>query len=163
MTYLKRSTLNFFYFCKFVELFFLTSLTVYIFMTGITVINFSPFGFGTEFHILSTIMVPILILVAMNLFYQNLLLNLRFNINLKSRTAGLICYDYVNYVFCHCWLESPCNDKCGTNRMLRKWLFKLVAFGGTIWLVTDCIRLCKNGYEPYEISKDDAIETLHGL
>ena len=135
MTYLKRDTLNFFYFCKFMELFFLAGLSIYLIAAAIKVYPYSEVGFQSEQEMTTTAMIPLVILVTLNLFYQNLLLNLRFSINLKSRTCGLICYKYVNYLFCHCCLEKCCRDKCGKKKTNIKWFFFNILLVGTIWCV----------------------------
>ena len=144
MTRLRRNTLYFLYFCKFLELFFLMGLSVYIIVVACDIMTWHDFGFGTELMILSTLMIPLIILVTLHLFYQNLLLNLRFSINLKSRTAGLICYKFVNYLFCHCFLEKCCRDKCKNRSTQVKWLFMIVLLGGTIWIVSEGKRLTEN-------------------
>ena len=74
-------------------------------------------------------------LSLMNLFYNNLLINLRFRCKMSCVTTGLCIYDCLNFMFCHCVLLKPCRDRCFTPWTLGKWVLKVGIFGYTIFLV----------------------------
>ena len=69
MTYLKRDTLNFFYFCKFAELFLLTGLSCYLIAAAVKVFPYNNPGFQSESEMTSALVIPLVILVTLNLFY----------------------------------------------------------------------------------------------
>ena len=105
-------------------------------------------------------MLGLIAIVTYHLFYTNLLLNLRFSINLKSRTAGLICYKYVNYLFCHCCLEIPCRDKSFTCQTTFKWVFMTIFLVWTLYIIQlNLDFLYSETYE--EVTAD--INRLNGL
>ena len=132
--YLRPGTLGLFYFCKFAELISLTIWTVLMMNSGITLIaNIISVIITKNYWTLLIATSICLVLSVFNLFYNNLLINLRFKTNLTSRTLGLCMYTFLNYLFCHCFLLNPCRDKCGTGWFYAKWLFKAVVFGFTIY------------------------------
>lgn len=132
--YLRPGTLGLFYFCKFAELICLTIFTVLMINSGITLILDIIDVKGKENHtILLVAASACLVLSVFNLFYNNLLINLRFKTNLSSRSLGLCMYTFLNYLFCHCFLLKPCRDKFNTGWFWAKWLFKAVVFGFTIY------------------------------
>ena len=131
--YLRPGTLGLFYFCKFAELISLTIFTVLMMNSGITLIVDIISVKSKEDQLGLIIAASIcLVLSVFNLFYNNLLINLRFKTNLTSRTLGLFMYTFLNYLFCHCFLLKPCRDKCDTGWFYAKWLFKFAVFGMTI-------------------------------
>ena len=70
MTLLRKDTLNFIYFCKFSELFFLIGLTfVIIFYAYNVFMTLGLIGFNSETEMTSTFMVPLIIFVTLHLFY----------------------------------------------------------------------------------------------
>ena len=136
--YLRPGTLGLFYFCKFAELISLTIFTVLMMNSGISLIADIVSVKSKEKDVTLIIAASIcLVLSVFNLFYNNLLINLRFKTNLTSRTLGLCMYTFLNYLFCHCWLHKPCRDKvdtrCACGWFWVKWLFKAVVFGFTIY------------------------------
>ena len=139
MGYLRTSTLGLFYFCKYAELIFLTVWTVLMIVSGTWLMQ--QIGAAVEGPPKSKqlmILIPIcLVLSVFNIFYNNLLFNLRFSINLKSRTAGICLFKYVNWLFCSCVLEKPCKDRCFTPWTIGKWVIKAGIFGYTLYIVKD--------------------------
>ena len=134
---MRSGTLGLFYFCKFVELIFLAVLTVLIFGSGTWLIHRilnSVDISKTERQCL--IHVPICLVFAFfNLFYNNLLINLRFKCKIKCVTAGLCIFDFFNWIGCYCCLRKPCRDKCFTPWTLGKWFVKVIIFGYTIYIL----------------------------
>lgn len=134
MGYLRTSTLGLFYFCKYVELIFLTIWTVLMIGSGTWLMQ----QVGADVDAPSQVkqlmyLIPIcLVLSVFNIFYNNLLFNLRFSINLWSHTAGICLFKYVNWLFCSCVLEKPCKDRCCTPWTIVKWILKAGVFGYTI-------------------------------
>ena len=116
MTYIRPTTLGLFYFIKFAELVFLTIWTVLMIGSGTWLMQrIGKDNDKSDPAKTLLIMIPVcLVLAVLNLFYNNLLINIRFSTNLKSRTLGLCIYKYVNWLICHCILEKPCKDRCFT-------------------------------------------------
>lgn len=75
------------------------------------------------------------VLAFFHLFYNNLLINLRFLCKMRCVTLGLCMYDCVNIAFCHCILLKPCRDRCFTIWTMIKWAIYGVIMGVTIHLV----------------------------
>ena len=125
--YLRPGTLGLFYFCKFTELICLTILTSLMINSGIMLIINILDVRGKEDHGTLLWLVPIILVLSMyNLFYNNLLINLRFKTNLTSRTLGLCMYTALNYLFCHCFLLEPCRDRMYNKWTPAKWILKAV-------------------------------------
>ena len=138
MGHLRSSTLGLFYFCKYAELIFLTVWTVLMIGSGAWLMQ--KVGADQDFPInsrnqLMTLIPVCMVLAVFNIFYNNLLFNLRFSINLKSRTAGICLFKYVNWLFCSCVLEKPCKDRCFTPWTIGKWVVKAIIFGYTLHVV----------------------------
>ena len=76
-----------------------------------------------------------IVLVVFNLFYNTLLINLRFKAKMKCVTFGMCLFDAFNYLFCYCILLKPCKDKCFTPWSIIKWVIKAGVMGFTIYLV----------------------------
>ena len=70
-----------------------------------------------------------------NLLYNNLLINLRFHIKVKSYTCGLCCFDLWNTLQCYCFLKIPCRDKCCTIPTIIKWVIKGILIGVTFAMI----------------------------
>ena len=134
---MRSGTLGLFYFCKFVELIFLTIWTVLTIGSGTWLIQRIANSVdisGAETQCL--VLVPIcLVLTVFNLFYNNLLINLRFKCKMNCVTIGICVFDIVNYIGCYCCLLKPCRDKCFTPWTLGKWFIKAGIFGYTIYIV----------------------------
>ena len=131
--YLRPGTLGLFYFCKFAELIGLTILTSLMINSGVMLIMNIIDVRGKEDHETLLILAPIiLVLSVFNLFYNNLLINLRFKTNLTSRTLGLCMYTILNYLFCHCFLHNLCRDRWGNKLSVLKWTIKTAVIGFTI-------------------------------
>lgn len=134
---MKSGTLGLFYFCKFVELIFLTIWTVLMIGSGTWLVQ----RIANSVDITSSeqkllVLVPICLLTALfNLFYNNLLINLRFKCKMNCVTVGMCIFDVVNFIWCYCILRKPCRDRCFTPWTLGKWFIKVGLFGYTIYLV----------------------------
>jgi len=74
---------------------------------------------------------------VLHLFYNNLLINLRFYSKMKCVTCGLCLFDCINWAFCYCILLKPCRDRCFTIWTAVKWVFLAAIMGTTIYLVQD--------------------------
>ena len=134
---LKPGTLGLFYFCKFAELLYLLIITVLMIGSGVSLMQ-TILSDGSRENSETEILwlVPICsVLAVFNLFYNNLLLNLRFKTNLTSRTLGICIYTVINYIFCHCILLKPCRDKCFTPWTIGKWVGKALVFSFAIFNV----------------------------
>jgi len=64
-----------------------------------------------------------LVMAVYHLFYNNLLINLRFRFKMRCLTLGKFCmYDALNYLFCSCFLHKICRDRCFTLPTGIKWV-----------------------------------------
>ena len=134
---MRTGTLGLFYFCKFVELIFLTVWTVLTMGSGIWMVQSIASSVGatpTEQQLVVAIPVC-LVLTLFNLFYNNLLINLRFRCKMNCVTFGLCIYDVANFLFCHCFLRKPCRDRCCSPWTAAKWILKGGIFGYTLFLL----------------------------
>ena len=135
---MKEWTLGLLYVTKYIELLFLIILTGLVVSSGISyivLITERPIDSKDEMNIAMTAVC--LALAAFNLFYNNLLINLRFLAKMKCVTFGLCCFDAVNYLFCYCCLVKSCKDRCFTPWSIIKWLVKAGIMGFTIYLVRE--------------------------
>ena len=76
-----------------------------------------------------------IVLVFFNLFYNNLLINMRFYTKMKCVTFGKCTFDALNFCFCYCFLVKPCRDRCFTPWTIGKWIIKGGLFAYMIVLV----------------------------
>ena len=76
-----------------------------------------------------------MLLVVFNLFYNNLVINLRFKCKIYCVTIGMCVFDAMNILCCYCFLLTPCRDQCFKPWTLIKWAVKFIIFGYTIALV----------------------------
>ena len=68
-------------------------------------------------------------IAVFNLFYNNLLLNLRFRAKITCFTTGYLVYELPNIICCHICLHSICRDRWGRNIVTPlKWIVKTVYF-----------------------------------
>ena len=134
---MRSGTLGLFYFCKIIELIFLTVWTVLLLGSAMWLIrNIAATNEPTDTEKTLIYLTPVCMLFAlMNLFYNNLLINLRFKCKISSLTVGYCIFDVVNFLFCYCILRMPCRDRCFTVPTLIKWGCKAALFGYTIYLV----------------------------
>ena len=134
----KKATVILFNFVKFAELIWITVLTCLIFAKGI---NF--FIMITEQSEIKSKDVQCIIgvsismvLVLYNLFYTNLMINLRFKCKLKCYTIGLCVFDCLNFIFCYRILLKPCRDQCCIKPWtIGKWIIKVGLIGLTSYLI----------------------------
>lgn len=76
-----------------------------------------------------------MVLVVINLLFNNLLINLRFYVKVKSATCGLIFYDFINLITLKPCLYKICRDRCFTGLTFLKWIVKAIVIGITIHLL----------------------------
>lgn len=76
-------------------------------------------------------------MAGMNLFYNNLLSNIRFHSKIHCYTFGQLVYDLPNIICCHNILNKLCRDRWFTVPTAIKWSIK------TIYLIV-LIALIKN-------------------
>ena len=78
-----------------------------------------------------------LVLVAYNLFYNTLLINLRFTAKMRCVTWGLCIFDCFNGIICYACLRKPCQDRICTPWTAGKWLVSAGIMGWTITMIRD--------------------------
>ena len=79
-----------------------------------------------------------MILVLYNLFYNNLLINLRFLCKMKCYTVGLCIFDCLNIMFCYRIFFKPCRDQCCFKPLtIGKWIIKGGLIGYTIYMIRE--------------------------
>ena len=136
---MRQATLGLFYIVKYLELIFLFFWTGWLISSGVYFIDLITEQVDIEGKDQQCIIFTAisLVLVLWNLFYNNLLINLRFLTKMRCVTFGLCVFDAFNYLFCYCFLAKPCRDKCFTPWTLIKWLIKGGIMGYTVYLVMD--------------------------
>lgn len=97
-----------------------------------------------------------LVIVFFNLFFNNLLLNIRFYMKMKCVTFGKCIFDALNFCICYCFLRKPCRDQCFTPWTIVKWIIKAGILGYTIFLVQWKV---KQWEESFEVGAIDDIGT----
>ena len=134
---MRQATLGLFYFVKFTELLFLFTWTVLMISSGAWFIDkISEQLDQNDKDIQCIVFVSITMFLAIwNLFYNNLLINLRFQCKIKCVTCGLFIFNFINWIFCYCFLVKPCRDQCFKPFTLVKWIVKGGIIGYTIYLV----------------------------
>ena len=134
---MRQATLGLFYFVKFTELLFIFTWTVLMISAGAWFIDkISLQEDQNDKDIQCIVFVSVALFLAVwNLFYNNLLINLRFRCKVNCLTCGYVIFDFFNYLFCYCFLVKPCRDKCFTPFTITKWIFKAGIIGYTIYLV----------------------------
>ena len=134
---MRQATLGLFYFVKFLELAFIFTWTVLMISAGAWFIDkIAEQDLINDKDIQCIVFVSVtLFLTIWNLFYNNLLINLRFHCKVKCLTCGYVIFDFFNFLFCYCFLKKPCRDKCFTPFTIVKWIFKAGIIGYTIHLV----------------------------
>lgn len=71
-----------------------------------------------------------------HLFYNNLLINLRFKIKIESYNFGkYFAFDVLNYLMCYFCLLKPCRDRCCTPWTIVKWVILTPAYIALAYLV----------------------------
>ena len=136
---MRQATLGLFYVVKYLELCFLCVWTGLLFSSAFYFIDLiTEQSDINDKDLQCIIFIGIsLVLVLWNLFYNNLLINLRFLAKMRCVTFGMCVFDAFNYLFCYCFLQKPCRDKCFTPWSIIKWLIKGGIIGYTIYLITD--------------------------
>ena len=154
---MRQATLGLFYVVKYLELIFLIAWTGLIFRSAfyfIDLISEQEVIKGDDR--LCIIFTGIcLVLILWNLFYNNLLINLRFLAKMRCVTFGLCIFDAFNYLFCYCFLVKPCRDKWFTYWSLIKWLIKGGILGTTIYLVQEKRNQWEDEYDLGVIDSSD--------
>ena len=136
---MRQATLGLIYLVKYLELAFLFAWTFLIIGSGVYFIGqvMDRQGDG-DFTDGQYVIFPIIAMIfaSFNLFYNNLMINLRFMVKMSCVTFGLCCFDAFNYIFCYCFLVKPCKDNCFTAWTTFKWLIKAILIGYTIFLIS---------------------------
>ena len=101
-----------------------------------------------------------MVLALFNVFYNNLLINLRFYTKMQCVTFGLCIYDCLNYTFCYCILQMPCRDRCFSIWTTIKWCIKAAVMGYTIWLVQDMKERWEAKFEPGDLVTEPGTTNL---
>lgn len=65
------------------------------------------------------------VLALFNIFYNNLVTNVRFYCKLKNKCFSFFCWDAINPVICNCFLSNVCLDRCCSVGTAVKWVFKV--------------------------------------
>lgn len=119
---------------KWFELIFLTVITAFLF-AGLLQMNTSLDGDAQYLTAMGAVAVA---LAGMNLFYNNLLLNLRYKCKADCYTIGWLIYELPNYLCLHPCLHWLCRDRWGLNLGTPvKWLVKLIYLVTLISLIKD--------------------------
>jgi len=159
---MRQATLGLYYVVKYAELTFLIIWTSLIFsssfwfadvITGQSVLEDKD----TQCIIFT---IATLVLIVFNLFYNNLLINLRFYCKMNCVTFGKCIFDVINYLFCYCFLVKPCRDRCFTPWTVVKWLIKAAVIGYTIYLVQDKKTRWADGFEVGTLARDPGTSRL---
>ena len=101
-----------------------------------------------------------MVLAVYNVFYNNLLINLRFYSKMQCVTFGICIFDCINYAFCYCFLQKPCRDRCFTIWTTIKWSIKAAIMGYTIWLVRDMRERWEASFEPGDLVTEPGTSNL---
>ena len=103
---MRQATLGLFYVVKYLELTFLITWTGLLFSSAFYFIDvITEQGDIDSDDRMCIIFTGIcLVLVLWNLFYNNLLINLRFLAKMRCVTFGMCLFDLFNYLFCYCFL-----------------------------------------------------------
>ncbi len=108
--------------CKWIELLFLTLLTAFLIAGCIQFIQ----KLNNEAAYLTVLSIIACIMAVMNLFYNNLLSNIRFHYKIHSYTFGTLIYDLPNLICCHNVLSKLCRDRWFTVPTAIKWSIKSI-------------------------------------
>ena len=154
---MKPATLGLIYVFKFSELIFLMIWTVLVWQSCISFTQTVWAEQEKEMRdfILMGLLPLCCVLSLFNLFYNNLLINLRFTCKTECVSIGECVYDIVNMIFCHRCLHTLCRDYCISWPTLTKWGAKIVIFGATILLAKRRVDDWEAEYEIGEIAKHE--------
>ena len=132
-------TLYLFYVVKYAELILLIIGTVLIISGIAKIVDQIRSQAVTTDKDMSLLIMSIVsgVLVTFHLFYNNLLINLRFYCKTRCVTFGLCMYDGINCAICHCFLFKPCRDRCCTIWTTIKWVIYGIIMGVTIHLLKE--------------------------
>lgn len=136
---MRQATFCLYYIVKYTELTFIFLWTGLIFSSALWFIDTvrEQETMETKDTMCVVFSIITMVLVFFNLFYNNLLLNIRFYMKMKCVTAGKCVFDVVNFCFCYCFLVKPCRDQCFTPWTIGKWIIKAGIMAYTIVLVQD--------------------------
>lgn len=119
---------------KWFELVFLTLITAFMFV-GLVQMNHKLEG---EAQYLVVLGIIACVFAGMNLFYNNLLLNLRYKFKADCYTFGHLVYDIPNHLCLHTCCHWLCRDRwCVNLGTPIKWLVKFIYFIVTISIIKD--------------------------
>jgi hypothetical protein len=132
---MRGKTLCIVYLSKTIELLGITILTVFQIVLGSLLIL--KLRENDQFYLPLMIMIPIsFVLCLFHLFYNNLLINWRFQCKMKHHNLGKYCmFDGLNYLMCYCFLVKPCRDRCFTPWTIVKWILYAGYFGVLAFMV----------------------------
>ena len=118
---------------KWIELILLITLTIFLIIGCVQLIQ-DLSGRAVYLTVLSIIAC---VLSVFNIFYNNLLTNIRFSCKMKSKCLGRLCWDWVNPIICNCFLRPVCLDQFCTKGTAVKWTFKTVYLAILVGLIKD--------------------------
>jgi len=148
---MRKSTLNFYIFIKYVEMLFLFLFTTLIISSGAWIISklandsdtFEKEGtlFSTK-RMLLTFTSLSLIIAIWNLFFNTLFTNLRLLAKMRCVTLGLCVFDCMNYICCYKCCKFGCQDRCSSGGCPKlqtafKWLLSAIIVGTNIYYIRE--------------------------
>ena len=136
---MQAATLYLMYLIKYAELGILASLTALIMASGFwltdTIRDQNVIDDLDKRVIICVYICQVLVLF--NLFYNTLLLNLRFLAKMKCVTTGICIFDCINYLICFKILRKPCENRLFNFWLLAKWVITGAICGYTYSQVSE--------------------------
>ena len=121
---MRTTTLNFYYFLKYMELLY---LIVWTGVCGgsaiwlISAITDQTEVTDSDIHCIVSVSASVF-LIAFQLFYNTLLINLRLLAKMRCVTFGLCLFDCLNWMICFCCIRKFCQDRLNSFFTLIKWI-----------------------------------------
>lgn len=153
---MKPGTLTCLVICKWIELIFLMLLTVFMIADCVRLTNRFD---RSDFH-LSVLSIIACIFAVFNLFYNNLLINIRFRVKTNCFTIGPFIYDIPNILFCHFCFHRLCRDVWCSIGSVIKWLVKSIYFIILITLIKNWKRTHSSIVEFSSLDADTYFDNL---
>lgn len=142
---MRKSTVSFYLFMKYVEMSLLFLLTTLIVSSGVWTINkvknlSSTDDFLTDEPELVIGVLLSIIMVTFNMMYNTLLINLRFYVKTKSKTIGLCFFDCINFIICYRVCKKSCHSRLVSCQSVINWASNIAVMGFTISKIQDTQR-----------------------